>query len=103
MAFFGLVDTTDLEQFATSLAEDLGRRFPPSSEARKDPGAVNQLKVITEGLAARAVRFHQEHRLGVYKKAKLANVFRWKLADLGYSKDFVERITREVVTRLAVK
>ena len=103
MALFGLVNTKELEAFATLLAEDFGRRFPPASEARTDPGAVHQVKVITDGLAARAVRYHQEHRLGVYRKAKLANVFRWKLSDLGYSKAFVERITKEVVTRLAVK
>ena len=36
-------------------------------------------------------------------KAKLANVFRWKLSELGYSKPFVERVTKEVVTRLAVR
>jgi len=103
MALFGLVDTRELDEFATALAEDLGRRFPPSSEERTDPGAKHQLGVITEGLAARAVRFHQQHKLGVYRKAKLANVFRWKLTELGYSKAFVERVTKDVVTRLAAK
>jgi hypothetical protein len=56
-----------------------------------------------EGLASRAVRYHEQHKLGVYKKAKLANVFKWKLTDLGYSKPFVERATKEIATRLAVK
>ena len=84
------------------LAEDLGRRFPPASEARTDPGAQNQLKVILEGLGARAVRFHKENKLGVYKKAKLGNVFKWKLKELGYSDAFAERATKDIVTRLAV-
>lgn len=101
MALFGLIDTRELEEFAGALAEDLGRRFPPSSESRTDAGAKHQLKVITDGLVARAVRFHQEHNLGVYRKAKLANVFRWKLTELGYSKQFVEQVTRTVATRLA--
>src|SRR4051812_37513119 len=103
MALFGLVDTSELEEFATALANDLGRRFPPSSESRTDPGAKHQLSVITEGLAARAVRYHQHNKLGIYKKAKLANVFRWKLSEIGYSKPFVERVTKDVVTRLAVR
>jgi hypothetical protein len=103
MALFGLVNTRELDEFATALAEDLNRRFPPSSEKRTDPGAKHQLSVITEGLAARAVRFHQQQKLGIYRKAKLANVFRWKLAEFGYSKAFVERVTRDVVTRLAAK
>ena len=103
MAFLGLVDTKEVEAFATTLAEDLGRRFPPASEKRTDAGATNQLGVILEGLAARAVRFRDEKRLGLYKKAKLGNVFRWKLKDLGYSDAFVDRATNAIVTRVAMK
>ena len=102
MALFGLLNTVDLESFATGLANDLGRRFPPASEARTDPGAKHQIKVILEGLSARAVRYQGEHKLGIYKKAKLGNVFKWKLKELGYSEEFAERATKEIVTRLAV-
>lgn len=103
MAILDLFKTRELEGFATGLAEDLRRRFPPASEARTDPGARQQIKVILEGLGARAVRYHEQHKLGVYKKAKLGNVFRWKLKELGYSEDFVEHATKEIVTRLAVR
>jgi len=103
MAFLGLVDTKEVEAFATTLAEDLGRRFPPASEKRTDAGAKNQLNVILEGLATRAARFRDEKRLGLYKKAKLGNVFRWKLKDLGYSDGFVDRATTAIITRVAVK
>jgi hypothetical protein len=103
MAILGFFDTRELEEFAVVLASDLARRFPPASEQRTDPGAVHQIKVILEGLAARAVRYHSQHKLGVYKKAKLANVFQWKLKELGYSQPFIERATKEIVTQLAVK
>jgi len=99
----GLFDTKELEEFASVLASDLGRRFPPASEARTDPGAKHQVKVILEGLAARAVRYHEEHKLGIYKKAKLGNVFKWKLRELGYSPEFIEQATKEIITRLAVR
>jgi len=102
MALFGLINTQELEEFATVLANDLGRRFPPASESRTDPGAKFQLKVILEGLGARAVRYHTEHKLNVYKKAKLGNVFKWKLKELGYSAEFSEHATKEIITRLAV-
>src|SRR2546427_4055994 len=103
MVSLKFLDTRELEEFATGLATDLARRFPPASEARTDPGATHQIKVIVEGLAARAVRYHVQHRLGIYKKAKLGNVFRWKLTELGYSTAFAERATKELVTRLAIK
>jgi hypothetical protein len=103
MGFMGLVDTKEVEAFATTLAEDLGRRFPPASEKRTDAGAANQFKVILEGLGNRAARFRDEKRLGLYKKAKLGNVFRWKLKDLGYSDAFVDKATNAIVTRVAMK
>ena len=103
MGLLKIFDTRELSEFATQLALDMNRRYPPASEARTDAGAKHQLKVILEGLSARAVRFHAEHKLGVYRKAKLGNVFRWKLAELGYSPEFVERATKELITRLAAK
>jgi hypothetical protein len=103
MALLKFLDTSHIQEFATTLAMDLGRRFPPASEKRTDLGAKQQLKVILDGLAARALRFHSEQKLGVYGKAKLGNVFRWKLQELGYSKAFCEQATKEIVTRLAAK
>ena len=103
MAFLGLVDTKEVEAFATTLAEDLGRRFPPASEKRTDAGAKHQLSVILDGLGARAVRFRDEKQLGLYKKAKLGNVFRWKLKELGYSEAFVESATNAIVTRVSMR
>ncbi len=103
MAILKMFDTKELEDFAIGLATDLGRRYPPASEARTDTGATHQIKVILDGLSARALRYHQENKLGIYKKAKLGNVFKWKLKELGYSDDFAESATKEIVTRLALK
>ncbi len=102
MALLSIFDTRELEDFATTLANDLGRRFPPASESRTDAGAKYQLKVILEGLGARAVRYHTDRKLNVYKKAKLGSVFKWKLKELGFSNQFAENATKEIVTRLAV-
>ncbi len=38
MGMLKIFDTAELEKFAAGLAEDLGRRFPPASEARTDRG-----------------------------------------------------------------
>ena len=65
MSILKFFDTKELEEFAIVLATDLGRRFPPASEARTDAGAAHQIKVILEGLGARAVRFHEQNKLGI--------------------------------------
>ena len=93
----------EISGFATALAEDLARRFPPKSEARTDRGAKNQLHAITERLFGDAAHFQRDRRLGVYGKAKLGNAFRWKLRELGYSQSFVEEVTHALVLRLARK
>jgi hypothetical protein len=103
MAIRDMLNTRELEEFAIGLANDLGRRFPPASEARTDQGASHQIKIILAGLGARAVRYREQHKLGLYKKAKLANAFKWKLKELGYSPAFVDRAVKEIATRLAVK
>jgi hypothetical protein len=91
----------DIEKFAVALAEDLGHRFPPKSEERTDKGAGNQLKAISERIYGEARRFRMDLRLGVYGKAKLANVFRWRLKELGYSQGFVQQVTHGLVVSIA--
>jgi hypothetical protein len=100
---FGLFDTRKVDDFAKGLAADLARRFPPASEARTDKGVQGQLASVTEALYARALRFHQENKLGVFRKAKLGNTFRWQLKELGYSDAFIDNVTKGLVVRLAKK
>lgn len=102
MGLFSVFNTVEVESFARALADDLTRRFPPASEKRTDAGAAHQLKVILEGLGARAVRFKAEHGLGIYKKAKLGTVFKYRLRELGYSDDFVDIATADIIRRISV-
>lgn len=103
MALLKFLDTKEVEAFAIALAEDLARRFPPDSESRSDRGASRQLASILDSLADRAVGFRNERGLGLYKKAKLGNRFRWRLKELGFSEQFVEEATSAVVTRVAMR
>jgi hypothetical protein len=93
-----------VEAFAKSLAEDIAKRYPPALD--KDPSkrpSLNRLTRIVEDACERAQIFGAEHRLGWIGKAKLANAFRWELAELGYQKDFVEVATEAVVVHLSRK
>jgi hypothetical protein len=91
-----------VEAFAKSLADDIAKRYPPALD--KEPGkrpSVNRLTRIVEDACAKAQTFRAEHQLGWMGKAKLANAFRWELAELGYQKDFVEVATEAVVVHLS--
>jgi hypothetical protein len=93
----------EIDAFATALAQDLARRFPPKSEERRDKGAKNQLTSITDGLYTQAAKFRQDKELGIYGKAKLGNTFRWRLKEVGYSGGFIDEVTHGLVLRLAKK
>ena len=93
-----------IEAFAKSLAGDIAKRYPPALD--KEPGkrpSVNRLTRIMEDACEKATTFRVEHSLGWLGKAKLANAFRWELAELGYQKDFVDFATEAVVVHLSVK
>lgn len=100
-SWFGRVP---VEAFAKTLAEDIAKRYPPALD--KDPSkrpSVNRLTRIVEDACEKAQTFRAEHQLGWLGKAKLANAFRWELAELGYRKDFVEVATEAVVVHLSRK
>lgn len=88
----------DLDSFAKELAGMIAKRYPPaldkSPERRVSPNRVTR---VLEDALEKASGFAKERRLGVYRKAKLANSFKWELKELGYSDKFIEVATEGLV------
>lgn len=105
MALFGSVSGKQVDEFAKSLAQDIARRYPPAMDQGAAERRISQkrLSAILEESFAKAVAFKNQHRLGVYKKARLSNTFRWELAELGYSERFVELATEGLVVYISRK
>jgi len=104
MGLFSSASTSDVDAFAKTLALDLAKRYPPALDqgsARKL--SQKRLTTILEETFAKAVQFKTEHKLGIYKKARLGNTFRWELQELGYSEKFVETATEGLVVYVARK
>lgn len=97
-----LFKTKEINEFAKTLAQDFFKRYP-LSDAETPKNTEKKLKVVTAGLYARAIRFRQEKNLGIFKKAKLGNVFKWELKELGYSEDLIEAVTKGLIVSLAAK
>ena len=98
MALFGSVSGKQIDEFAKNLALELSKRYP----AALDKGcerriSQKRLTTILEDTFNRAIDFKQQHKLGVYKKARLGNTFRWELEELGYSKKFIELATEGLI------
>jgi hypothetical protein len=98
MALFGSVSSKDVDAFATSLAQDLAKRYPPALDKGSDRKiSQKRLTSILEDTFERAIEFRRQHKLGVYKKARLGNTFRWELQEMGYSEKFVEVATEGLI------
>jgi hypothetical protein len=54
-----------------------------------------------EQICGKALGFREQHDLGIYRKARLGNTFRWELAELGYGKDFVDDVTQRMVVHIS--
>ena len=104
MALLGSASGKDVDAFATGLAQDLAKRYPPALDKGKERKiSQKRLTSILEDTYTRAIEFKRQHNLGVYKKARLGNTFRWELQDMGYSEKFIEIATEGLIVYITRK
>jgi hypothetical protein len=88
----------DVDEFATKLAEMVAKRYPPTLDQSKEKRvSANRITKVLEDALDEAARYGQKNRLGFFKKARLANAFKWQLKELGYSEKFIEVATEGLV------
>ena len=104
MALFSSVSGKDVDRFAKQLAEEVAKQYPPTLDKGGERTlSEKRLTRILEDVCNQAAAFKNQHKLGVYKKARLGNTFRWELEELGYSKRFIETATEGLVVYLTRK
>ena len=104
MGIFDRFSSKEVDQFAKSLALEISKRYPPSlDQAKEKKISPNRITRVLEESFAKAASFKTEKHLGIYRKARLGNTFRWELTDLGYSKPFVELATEGLIVYMSRK
>ena len=104
MALFGSVSSKQVDEFAKTLAQELAKRYPPALDKGNERRvSQKRLSTLLQDTFDRAVEFKQQHKLGVYKKARLGNTFRWELQEMGYSDKFVEIATEGLVVYITTR
>lgn len=87
---------------ANELAEKIARHFPPTSEAKLAKlGGRRRLESVLQTVMDDLDTQQLPTKIGWFRKARLGNIFRWRLVDLGYSNGFVEALTEGLITHLA--
>ena len=98
MIVFDWFDAGEGDALVREIVAELVKRVPPSTLPAKDRKAAIRLRNTHDAVFARAGKFARTHKLNVYKKARLANQFRWALKDAGYPPEFIESWTYELAT-----
>jgi hypothetical protein len=104
MGIFDRFSSKDVDAFAKSLAVEVSKRYPPSLDRAKEKKiSQNRIARVLEDAYNKAIEFRSDRNLGVYRKARLGNTFRWELTELGYSKQFVEVATEGMIVYITRK
>ena len=105
MGLLSSVSSKQVDDFAVALAREFAEQCPPEigpNTARPQVPAKKLVQVL-ENLFRKAHGYRSQHKLGMYKKARLGNSFRWELTSLGYDKDFAEDVTQRLVVYISRK
>ncbi len=92
----GWFDASEAQSFAREIARDINTLFPADRAGRKPISARKNAKKL-DGLIRRTRTFAQQHKLNVYKRAKLLNTVKWQLREAGHEDALID----EVVALLA--
>jgi hypothetical protein len=105
MGIFGSASGKQVDAFAVALAREVAEQCPPVAGEGGGRPAVPPRKLVAtlEEVNRKAVEFKNQHKLGIYKKARLGNSFRWELIELGYDKRFAEDVTQRMVVQISRK
>jgi hypothetical protein len=104
MGLFGSVSGKEVDGFAITLAQELAKRYPPALDKDSERKiSQKRLTTLLEDTFNRAADYRKQHKLGVYKKARLGNTFRWELQEMGYSQKFVEAATEGLIVYITRK
>jgi hypothetical protein len=93
------LDASPSIKFGESLAHFFVENVPHDPNISEKRFAIKTSAVL-EKMDRKINAFKTEHRLNVYKKAKLGNAFKWALKDSGHDQEYIDKLTDWLVARL---
>ena len=103
MPMFGWFNTSEADQFAKAIADDLMGRIPIPTGNGDRVISPERMRNAQQAIIARAQAFARTHKLNWYSKAHLGNTFRWILSEKGYDKVFVDTWTHNVLVAVSTQ
>lgn len=89
------------KEAAAALVSKLVLNFPPISlKAEGKSSSVNRVTRLLERTYDAAKQYQSEEAMGMFRRAKFANAFRWQLMSAGYTEEFSKVATEGLVIAL---
>jgi len=87
--------------FGATLASRLALLYPVSLDTQQERRiSANRMANILEGLYTEAQTYRHAQKLGYLGRTRLSHAFKWKMIELGYSKEFIDMATEGLVVYL---
>lgn len=100
MSLLDYFNVADVDRFGKELAniviEALSERRLPKEQKKIE----EKERALLDRVALRIAQFKVDKNLNFYKKARLANSFKWSLLESGFTHDLVDELTKFVVIQL---
>src|SRR5580765_6421412 len=96
------LNASDATQVGTALADDFVLQSDPGpTGARRNPHAQGRdLQKLLQKFLQRVDREARGLELNLFKRAKLANSFKWRLLEKGVEREIADELTQALVLRL---
>jgi hypothetical protein len=98
------------ERFNTKIAADVGNKLADhflavaADRGRKGRKAESSAQdAVVHSFLAQVDRDTQQLRLGIFRRAKLANTFKWRLLEKGVDGAVADKLTRLLLLQLSKK
>ncbi|MES2632522.1 MAG: hypothetical protein V4669_06090 [Pseudomonadota bacterium] len=95
-------DTAAVDAFADTMVNMFVSRFPATEFSVGGKKQEARFRKVQATLAQELTGFRRKHPLNIYKKARLANRFKWALKEAGYPDSFIDELAYELATLSAI-
>lgn len=93
---FNWFNTMEEKAFAHTLADLVIAGFPGNERKNAKKSLLTRAKLI-DHIFLQASQYQKEKKPNFYKKAKLGNIFRWKLLENDFEANFVDDLTHQIL------
>ena len=105
MSILSWFNATEFQRLGEELAVLFIENKPAAVEGNRKPrrmhkgkgGGSDPLQATMRKLAMRISAFEARKNANIYKKAKFANAFKWKLIEAGFDSGFADELTKELL------